>query len=503
MTHPHSRPLAACLFAVGLLLASLPAQAGFEEGNTAWQEGKYDVALKEFTAAARRGDADASFRLGSMYARGEGTPRNLYLAWQYFYQAVERGNLTAVAELGDLSDYFDLYLFSPDVPAPGKRGAAIKRLQNAAKKGNGNALNDLALIYKQGDGVKQNMPKALEYIHLAVEKNNPFALTNLGLMYGRGDGVQADPARAVALYQQAIEQGHPRAYTLLAQRLMDGDGIKRDVKTAVQYYNQAAEKGDVRAQLALADLLRRGVDKIVPVDSDQAVYWYEKAAQAGNLDAQMVLADMFESGQEVAANPQRAAHWYEAAATRNHSAEARYRLALLYDTGRGNLKPDPKAAARWYLEGAKNNDAQAQQRLAELYASGHGLKRNAEEAGRWLARAAAGCCGQPPFSKMVEKSPALNALSAGEKVRMFRRAARDGNADAQTTLGRWYAHGEQGLPVDRNAARQWLERAAKQNYVPAKTALRELSGDKKAGAGKKAAPAQAAPPPPARDGGQS
>ena len=502
MTHPHSRPLAACLFAIGLF-AALPAQAGFEEGNAAWQEGKYDVALKEFTAAARRGDADASFRLGTMYAKGEGTPRNLYLAWQYFYQAVERGNLTAVAELGDLSDYFDLYLFSPDVPAPGKRGGAVKRLQNAAKKGSSNALNDLALIYKQGDGVKQDMQKALEYINRAAEKKNPFALTNLGLMYGRGDGVQADSARAVALYQEAVALGHPRAHTLLAQRLMDGDGIKRDVKTAVQYYRQAAEKGDVRAQLALADLLRRGVNKIVPVDSDQAVYWYEKAAQAGNLDAQMVLADMFESGQEVAGDPQRAARWYEAAATRNHSAEARYRLASLYDTGLGNLKADPKAAARWYLEGAKNNDAQAQQRLAELYATGRGVQRDAEEAGRWLARAAAGCCGQPPLSKMVEKSPALTGLPAAEKLRLFRRAARDGNADAQTTLGRWYARGENGLPVDRNASRQWLERAARQNYAPAKAALRELSGEQKAGAGKKAAPAPTNAPQPARDEGRS
>ena len=102
---------------------------------------------------------------------------------------------------------------------------------------------------------------------------------------------------------------------------------------------------------------------------------------------------------------------------------------------------------------------------------------------------------------MVEKSPALNALSAGEKVRMFRRAARDGNADAQTTLGRWYAHGENGLPVDRKAARQWLNRAAKQDYAPAKTALRELSGDQKAGADKKAAPA--ASPRPTQKEGQS
>lgn len=475
MPHHFSRPLATCLLA-GVLLASAPAFAGFEDGNAAWQKGDYATALKEFTAAAKAGDADASYRLGTMYANGEGTPRNLYLAWQYFHQAVERGNLTAVAEMGDLSDYFDLYLFSHEVPAPGKRGAALKRLQRAAAKGNGNALNDLALMYKQGDGVRQDMKKALEYLNQAVAKNNPYALTNLGLMYGKGDGVEADPERAVSLYKQAVALGHPRAYTLLARRLMDGDGIVRDVNTAVDYYRKAAKSGDTRAQLAFADLLRRGVDKTVPVNLEQAVHWYEQAAKAGNFAARMVLADMFETGQGVSANPAQAVYWYEQAAIGNQSAEARYKLAYIYDKGLGTLKPNPELAARWYKEGATHNDTQAQLRLAELYAAGQGIKQSADQAGRWLARAAAGCCGMPPLGKMIEKSAVFSKLSDPAKRQLIQRAAREGNADAQTILGNWYVHGEMGLKANPRTARQWLQRAAKQDYAPAQKALDALDG---------------------------
>ena len=54
------------------LLASFPAWAGLDEGNAAYERGDYATALQEYHPLAKRGDARAQFKLGVMYAKGEG-----------------------------------------------------------------------------------------------------------------------------------------------------------------------------------------------------------------------------------------------------------------------------------------------------------------------------------------------------------------------------------------------------------------------------------------------
>ena len=45
-------------------------------GDTAFKKRDYATALREWTPLANRGDADAQFGLGYMYANGEGVPQN-------------------------------------------------------------------------------------------------------------------------------------------------------------------------------------------------------------------------------------------------------------------------------------------------------------------------------------------------------------------------------------------------------------------------------------------
>ena len=77
-----------------LLLACTPftsAHAGYDEGLAAYQRGQFSVALRAFTEAATRGDARAQRGLGLMHERGDGVPRDLALAAEWYRKALDQG----------------------------------------------------------------------------------------------------------------------------------------------------------------------------------------------------------------------------------------------------------------------------------------------------------------------------------------------------------------------------------------------------------------------------
>jgi uncharacterized protein len=81
--------------AIGMLvLASVPlspAWASYDDGVAAYQRGRFDLAIKAFGDAAARGDARAKRSLGLMHERGEGIPRDLEAAAEWYRKAIALG----------------------------------------------------------------------------------------------------------------------------------------------------------------------------------------------------------------------------------------------------------------------------------------------------------------------------------------------------------------------------------------------------------------------------
>lgn len=71
---------------------------------------------------------------------------------------------------------------------------AISYCKECSSFNNPYAENNLALIYKNGDGVEKNIANSIEYLNGAfkIDKNNKAALINLSRMYFHGDGCDAD-----------------------------------------------------------------------------------------------------------------------------------------------------------------------------------------------------------------------------------------------------------------------------------------------------------------------
>ena len=76
------------------------------------------------------------------------------------------------------------------------------------------AINNLAYMYENGQGVVVDIKKAIKLYERAVDLNNSTAMHNLALLYKHGQGVEKNVCRALDLYLQG-------KYMNKAQKIVD------------------------------------------------------------------------------------------------------------------------------------------------------------------------------------------------------------------------------------------------------------------------------------------
>ena len=134
--------------AVFLLASGAEARADFQEGMEAYKIGNYLYAFDEFKQLAISGDAAAQYRLGVMYAKGQGVPQNDQQAASWYLKAA---------------------------------------LQDDTR-----AQFAIAEMYAKGQGVPQNEKQARTWYIEAADHGFPKAQYTVGLMYAKGQGVPQD-----------------------------------------------------------------------------------------------------------------------------------------------------------------------------------------------------------------------------------------------------------------------------------------------------------------------
>ncbi len=81
----------AVVLALSLLFAT-PGLADLNLGVSAYERGDFAAAFKEFLALAREGDVGAQYNLGVMYEYGEGVPKSIGEALNWYQAAAEQGH---------------------------------------------------------------------------------------------------------------------------------------------------------------------------------------------------------------------------------------------------------------------------------------------------------------------------------------------------------------------------------------------------------------------------
>jgi hypothetical protein len=124
-------------------------------------------AVRQYSAAAKEGNADAQFNLGLCYRRGEGVEKNEAEAFRWFQLAAEQGGAVAQCNLGSCY-YLGEGAEKDDIEA-------VRWFEKAASQGLAHAQHNLGFCYFSGVGVSRNPLRAAELFHLAARQGHPGA----------------------------------------------------------------------------------------------------------------------------------------------------------------------------------------------------------------------------------------------------------------------------------------------------------------------------------------
>lgn len=192
---------AAVMLAVGASAASAHLyEPGFGQAAQAWEEGRFDKARPIFEHLARDGDARAQYYLGVMNANGQGGPRDIAAAADWYRRAAKQDHAAA-------------------------------------------AYNLAGLLMQGGDGLEKNLGEAARWYRVAAEGGLAQAANNLGVLLQKGEGVEADPDTAFSWFRRAAEQGYPPAVYNVAVAYATGQGAARDRGLALTWMLAAARLG--------------------------------------------------------------------------------------------------------------------------------------------------------------------------------------------------------------------------------------------------------------------
>ena len=188
-------------------------RARLDMAESLYESGKIVEAISMFESLAKEGVATACQYLGMLYKHGEGvSPDAIISAYWYRREAFllssssENGDSGAQLALGKLLQYGAT--IEPDPTE------AMRLFEQAAERGNADAMNHLATIYEFGwCGRATNIDAMLNWLSKAVELEQPEAMYRLAILMRR-DG---DSSEGRELLQKAAAKGFWPAQELMRE----------------------------------------------------------------------------------------------------------------------------------------------------------------------------------------------------------------------------------------------------------------------------------------------
>jgi len=271
-----------------------------------------------------------------------------------FDDAQKRGYVAALYNLGVI---YDLGL-GVDIDLE----RANELFERAAHQGFPLAMYTMGQRRKSGDrGIQRDDGQAYEWFAKASDSGLLDATVEVGQALWNGNGVKANPRRAIDYLQHAAEAGSNRAKFLLGRHYFDGsnangdnNNVPSDDALALLWLGRAAENNDPNAQYGLAQIMEAGGGLPSPQPEIAERYW-RFAAYGGNENAEIEFADRLRSGR-VLAKPENGAGEGVKLLQRafsQGSAHAALELARIYRKGDSNIERDPILAMRYAYQAIK------------------------------------------------------------------------------------------------------------------------------------------------------
>ena len=351
--------------------------------------------FEKFKKDALAGNVKAQAALGTAYALGKGTEKDLNEAKKWYKKAAENGDEMAYYLLNTLEKQ---QKEQAESNAEKPRKAPEKKNKNAKKvlialialigliflvkssKIKAKMRYNLGGKYEKGDSQPQNFEKAFACYKEAAELGMLQAQSKLGSMYYYGKGCQPNFEEALKWCMKAAERGDAAAQRMVGEMCFQGKGTEQNVEEAFSWYEKAAKNNDAEAQKIFGLMCYR-LDNV-----EEAFYWFLKAAEQGDLEAQNMLGDMYYTGNGVVERDLKEAFNWFYSAGEHGEADAQYSLGIMYYNGEF-VEKNYDDAFKWFLKSAKQDNAAAQFEIGYMFENGISVEQNYSAALMWYKKA--------------------------------------------------------------------------------------------------------------------
>ena len=119
----------------------------------------------------------------------------------------------------------------------------LAELEAFAARGHLQACAQLGEQLLRGDGVAQNIPRALPLQEQAARGGIGSAIFRLGMVYEEGQGVTRDRLRALEYFRAAAAAGDPEGFFNVGAAYDGAHGVKRDDTEGLAWIILAAKRG--------------------------------------------------------------------------------------------------------------------------------------------------------------------------------------------------------------------------------------------------------------------
>ncbi|MCF6288399.1 MAG: sel1 repeat family protein [Proteobacteria bacterium] len=402
--------------------------------------------------------------LGEQFFYGYKTEHSLEYAAQLFIAAQKKGAKDAMNNLLMMIYYLNsnknVLINKTD------KGVYNKIFDNVSYSLKNQATNNgdakVAYIFGLKADDEEDYQTAIKWYELATKQNHHAAINNLAVIYAKGKGVKKDTEKAIELYTKAAELGNYYAQHTLGNRYAKGRGVKQNITKSIFYYQLSAKQGHSKAAFELAEIYRKG--KLIKQNYAKALKNYlivatgNKANYKKKPKALSWIGYFYEKGYGVQKDFNEAKIWYSKAAYLEDAYSQR-KLGYLYQFGKG-VNKDLVKSFNWYLKAGTQGNLYAQQQLGFIYRNGRGVEKDLQQAYIWFEKAA---------KKGKEKSmyALANLLWNGQGVAQnkilasswYHQSAEKGYALAQYWLGEIYARGD-SVKQDMTIACEWTKKAS-------------------------------------------
>ena len=235
-------------------------------------------------------------------------------------------------------------------------------LKQAYQEQNFSHLYVLARTYFLGFGVTQDYEKAFEIFSYLHDNGILESCYYLGYMYEHGDGVEQDIAKALAYYRKQCDS---QSSLRLGLFYMYGQYVEQDSDQAMHYFLNSHEKESYLYQGILLERQK---------EYSSAFQAYLKGAKCFQKDCLYKTGLLLKLGLGVELNMKDAIHYLTYGYYLLHE-ECAYELAMFYFDGVA-LKKDVKKALQYLHQAARLNSYEACLLLSQFYELGRYVKKH-------------------------------------------------------------------------------------------------------------------------------